>query len=88
MWGMKTVQKWNWKERKYYPYEIPDDWNCPLYTDDMHETINCASCGKPLKYGDCFTSREIHSSLGMGYPVCEDCYEMEFVRERKSNRGG
>ena len=81
---IKIVQRWDWKEHKYNPHGIPADWNCPLYTDDMNERINCASCGKRLKYGDCSTSREIHNRMGMGYPVCEDCYEKEYMREKEA----
>ena len=28
-------------------------------------------------YGDTYTSLEIHTAMGFGYGVCEDCYEFE-----------
>ena len=72
------VGKWNYKTRKYDPYEIPADWHTPLLSDDMGEEINCASCGKLVKFGDCYTSKVIHGKMGFGYFVCEDCYEIEW----------
>lgn len=76
--------KWNSYTKRYENYETPDDWNTPLYTDDMDEIVNCAQCGRTLKFGDCYTSREIHSRHGMGYPVCQDCYVGECSRARMS----
>lgn len=35
------LRKWNNKEHKYEPYEIPDNWNCKTYSIDMKEIINC-----------------------------------------------
>ena len=42
-----------------------------------------AQCGKELKYGDTYTSLEIHTAMGFGYGVCEDCYEFEWKRREK-----
>lgn len=78
------VGKWNNWTKRYENHEIPDDWNTPLYTDDMSEIVNCASCGRKLPYGDAYDSKEIHSRHGMGYPVCQDCYVGECTRMRLS----
>lgn len=48
------------------------------YSNDMDEIVACAACGKPLKFGDAYTSRKIQSNAGFGFAVCEDCYEKEF----------
>jgi hypothetical protein len=40
----------------------------------MGAIVNCACCGKRLPFGECYTSREIHTGLGFGYAVCGDCY--------------
>ena len=42
--------------------------------NEMDDLINCPHCGKEIKFGDSYTSHEIHTPLGMGYAVCEECY--------------
>lgn len=71
------VGKWNYEKQDYEPYVIPEEWNTPLYSDDMSEIVNCARCGKEVTFGSCYTSREIHSRVGFGFPVCEECFERE-----------
>lgn len=77
--------KWNPITRTYAPYNIPADWNTPVYTDDMGEVINCAQCGKKITYGYSYTSRQVHTAIGFGYPVCRECYEKETREEMKCN---
>lgn len=37
--------------------------------------INCAECGKPMKYGESLTSQRIYDDAGLfGYAVCWDCH--------------
>ena len=43
----------------------------------MDKIVNCANCGKELKFGECYTSKTIHTEIGMGYGVCEECYDKE-----------
>ena len=38
--------------------------------------------GRKVAFGDCYTSREIHTEHGFGYSVCGDCYAREWERER------
>lgn len=78
-----TLNKWNYETRTYDKYEIPDDWNCKTYSLDMDEVVNCPHCGKELVFGIGYTSMEIHSKVGFGYIVCEDCYAEEGKRRRK-----
>ena len=75
--------KWNWKKDDYETYRIPLDWNCKLYSDNMNEKINCVQCGKIIKYGDSYSSLEIHNEVGLAYPICEKCYEKEWRNRRK-----
>ena len=82
------MQKWNWETKEYEPYEVPKDWYCPLYMDNMMGIINCACCGQKMIFGIGYTSREIHSEMGFGYIVCEDCYRKEFEREREAEKRG
>lgn len=72
------VGKWNYEKDDYEPYKIPDDWHTPMYSDDMDEIVNCASCGCQIKFGETYTSKVIHGRLGFGFPVCEDCYIAEW----------
>lgn len=77
------LKKWNYEKLKYEPIEVPDDWNCITYSDDMKEVVNCPHCGKKIFFGETYTSKEIHTNLGFGYGVCEKCYEEEWERRRK-----
>ena len=72
------LNKWNYKKHIYESYEIPNNWNCKLYSEDMNEIVNCPHCGKKLKYGDTYTSLEIHNNMGFGFGVCEKCYKKEW----------
>ena len=45
--------------------------------------MNCPHCGKELPYGETYTSKEIHNWVGLGYGVCEECYEEEWKRRKK-----
>lgn len=76
------MEKWNFKTREYEPYTVPEDWNCKTFSMDMDEIVNCPHCGRKVQYGDCYTSRQIHTKFGMGYAVCEKCYEAEWRAER------
>lgn len=77
------MQKWNEKLRRYFPYDPPvKDGIYPLICYDMDTVINCAQCGKEVKFGDCFTSMEIHNDAGFGFSVCEDCYDKEWHRRK------
>lgn len=74
------------KAKKYDPFTniytdvlIPDE--CSSYETDMEKEVVCASCGKKLKYGDTYCSREIHTKkFGFGYGVCQECYTKETER--------
>lgn len=35
-----------------------------------------------LLRGSAYTSLEVHNQFGLGYPVCEECYQKEWERER------
>ena len=50
---------------------------------DMDEIVNCPHCGREVTFGECYTSREIHTQSGFGYAVCEKCYGIERARENK-----
>lgn len=76
------MNKWNFKTREYEPYSVPADWNCKTFSVDMDEIVNCPYCGREVRFGDCYTSRQIHTRYGMGFAVCEECYEKEWLEER------
>lgn len=77
------LNRWNRQKHKYEDYEVPVNWNVKSYCNDLEEIVNYAQCGKELKYGDTYTSLEIHTAMGFGYGVCEDCYEFEWKRREK-----
>ena len=86
---MMIMQKWNNEKGKYELYDVPADWQCKLYEDDMNQKINCASCGKKIRFGECYTSMEIHNVWGFGYAVCPECHQKEIERrlERARDKG-
>lgn len=78
------AQKWDFKARKYYDYDLPE--GVCLYSADMDKVIACAQCGKRILFGDSYPSRRIyaiHSTHGFGYAVCEQCYDKEWKEESK-----
>lgn len=80
------LNKWNFKTRKYEPYEVPDNYNVKTFSMDMEEIVNCPHCGREIKFGDGYTSRQIHTKHGMGFAVCADCYEKEFRAEQAASK--
>lgn len=77
-----VLNKWNYEKHRYEPYEIPNSWKVPIICD-LDNIVNCPQCGKELKYGDTFTSLEIHTGVGFGYGVCDKCYQEEWKRRKK-----
>lgn len=78
------VKKYN-KERKVFErVEIPDDWKCVTFKELLNTTINCANCGKIVKYADTYISREIFKGNidSCGCSVCKECFRKE-SRSRK-----
>lgn len=79
----RVAQKWNSYHRKYRPYVLPEDeLKCSLLEDRMDKVIACAGCGKPVKFGESFTSLEIHTESGFGFMVCHMCIDQETERAR------
>lgn len=76
------LNKWNYESMEYERFTVPDNWNCKLFSDNMEEIVNCPHCGKEFRFGDSYTSMEIHNTFGLGYAVCEECYHNEMTRER------
>ncbi|KGF09693.1 hypothetical protein HMPREF1635_02070 [Clostridiales bacterium S5-A14a] len=66
------ARKWDYKTRKYYDYDLPEE--ACLYSDDMDKVIACPQCGRKMLFGDGYTSRQIHTEHGLGYAVCEQCH--------------
>lgn len=81
-----TLSKWNYEKHNYEDYEIPDDWYVTTFEMDMDKIVHCPHCGRQGKFGDTYTSLEIHTPIGIGYSVCEDCYEQEWKRRRYHKR--
>ena len=59
------------------------------HSDDMDAIVACAQCGKPVHYGDTYSSKEIQSDgAAWGYAVCEDCHRAELERQFAADRRG
>ena len=37
------------------------------YEEDMEKMVPCAQCGRLHKYGEMYTSREVHTAYGFGF---------------------
>ena len=75
-----SIGKWNYVTKEYDDYNLPA--NASNYETDMSMIIACAECGEPVLFGKSYTSRRIHNQFGMGYSVCESCYEDESKLEK------
>ena len=80
------LRKWNYLTHQYEKHIITDDWHVTTYEDDMETKVNCACCGKQITHGQSYCSLEIHTQLGFGYDVCEDCYAEEMKRRLENER--
>lgn len=38
---------------------------------------------KKIKAGDSYTSCEIHNEVGIGYGICEKCFNKEMLRKKQ-----
>ena len=80
------LRRWNYLTHQYEKHIVPDDWHVTLYETDMNKQVNCACCGKQITHGDAYCSMEIHTHLGFGYDVCEECYAEEIKRRLENER--
>ena len=80
------LRKWNCRTHKYEDYEIPDKWKVSLMESDMNVMVNCPHCGKKIRFGETYTSRQFHNWVGLGLGVCEKCYEKEWEEEREAKK--
>ena len=79
-----VIQKWDYRSHSYFSIPIisREPLNIKTYSEDMNEIVNCCQCLKKIRYGDTYTSKEIHTNLGLGFAVCEDCYKEEWERRK------
>ena len=75
-----TLKRWNWRKRKYENYDVPDSWCVKTFVNDLDTVVNCAHCGNGVPFGITYTSMEIHTGIGIGYAVCDECHEKELNR--------
>ena len=50
---MKTARIWNERKNEYEEYELPE--GASTYEADMSKIVQCACCGKKLKYGETYS---------------------------------
>lgn len=72
------ARKYNVELHEYEDILLPDE--CRTYEVDMEKMVPCAQCGRLHKYGDMYTSREVHTAYGFGFAVCRECYDDEMDR--------
>lgn len=72
------ARKYNVELHEYEDILLPDE--CRLYEEDMGKIVPCAQCGRLHKYGEMYTSIEVHNAYGLGYAVCRECHDGELDR--------
>ena len=77
------LRRWNYNNHEYEKVEIPNDWHVSIYETDMNVIVNCPHCGKKLRFGETYTSKEFHDYVGFGCGVCEKCHNEELERYMK-----
>lgn len=80
---VNMLSKWNYEKHIYEPYKIPASWNVALIGLTLETKVNCCECGKTIKFYDSYASMKVHNHIGLGYVVCEKCYEKEWQERRK-----
>ena len=76
------LRRWNYEKHIYEPYQASE--NAATYMEDLDSFVDCAECGKKIRFGCSYTSLRIHTPIfGMGYAVCEECYKKEWEERRK-----
>lgn len=76
------MKKWDYEKHKYEEYNVPESWNCGQYSLDLESSVDCASCGKPIKFAEKYRSLEIYTDKGQEYAVCKSCFKEEWVRRQ------
>ena len=82
------LRKWDERKRAYEPYDVPDEWHVTTIETDMATRVNCAQCGREITFGEAYTSLQVHSPIGFGYAVCEECYHLKEWPERVAAEEG
>ena len=68
------LKKLNFETGEYEDYTVPTNWNITVSENDFNKKVQCASCGKKIKFGNAFPSKRIFSStMDFSYAVCKDC---------------
>lgn len=80
---MRAIRKYDVEKREMIDWDVSREWRLALWNTNMDEIVNCAQCGVKLKYGDCYTSRELMNGAGLGYGVCMRCYQEEGLRAER-----
>jgi hypothetical protein len=69
--------KWDFFKKEYTEFVPNSKGVYKTYCSNMNERVNCAHCGKRLKFKDSYTSLQIQDHIGMGFAVCKECYKDE-----------
>ena len=83
---LRVLRRWDEWLRVYMPWLVPADRKVLTYSDDMDEPCACARCGKRVTFGECYTSFQIHTILGIGYAVCPECHEREMAEREAAEK--
>lgn len=78
-----NAYKYNYKTERYQKHKISDKWNCVSGQLSFDTFVNCAQCGKLVRYGYCLNSWELRDENGRCLSVCNQCNAKEYKRKLK-----
>lgn len=67
------AQRFDMNIMDFVPYEIPEGYKSVTYETNMKQLINCASCGRQMRYGDSYRSWRYVDCYHVPYSICNEC---------------
>jgi len=72
-----TIRKWDFEKHEYE--RVENKYGAVLITEpfDVDKIIRCTNCGIDITVGDSMVSKQWHDNIGLGFPVCVECHQIE-----------
>lgn len=80
------MKKLDFNTNELKDYDVPKDWNCPIFCDFVWKEFNCASCGKLVKYGNMFKSIKLYYDQNIPLNVCRNCCIEEILEKEQVDK--
>lgn len=79
----QVLMRWDYKKHQYKKILRDSKWLYKTFSFSDKTKVNCCNCNKCIQFGDSYTSLEYHNDLGIGYAICDRCYNKELERRKK-----